>query len=147
MTPSWCCFYWKILISPWGLPFQGSTPRIYERTRSWLGLWCRTPPLLHLHDGCLYQCRAPSGGTWGKTGHRQGWKKQSNMAESGLWKHWLMILLEQLQDGQHNIIHVTEAWSFRLLGVVESSGPVDCDVRLLPVQLHWPSYTKHKELN
>lgn len=42
-------------------------------------------------------------------------------------------LLEQLQDGQDNIVDVAEARSLRLLCMVKSSSPVDGDVGLLSV--------------
>lgn len=47
--------------------------------------------------------------------------------------------LEQLQDGQDDVVDVAEAGGLRLLGMVETSGPVDGDVRLLLVQLQRPS--------
>lgn len=45
-------------------------------------------------------------------------------------------LLEKLQDGQDDVIDVAEARGFRLLGVMETAGPVDGNVRLLLVQFH-----------
>lgn len=47
-------------------------------------------------------------------------------------------LLEQLEDGQDDVVDVAETRGLRLLGVVESAGPVDGDVRLLLVQLQRP---------
>lgn len=44
--------------------------------------------------------------------------------------------LEQLQDGQDDVVDVAEARGFRLLGVMEAAGPVDGDVGLLLVQFH-----------
>lgn len=41
--------------------------------------------------------------------------------------------LEQLQDGQHDVINVAESRGFRLLCMVKSSGPVHGDVGLLSV--------------
>jgi len=49
-------------------------------------------------------------------------------------------LLEQLEDGQHDVVDVAEPRGLGLLGVVESAGPVDGDVRLLLVQLQRPSW-------
>lgn len=45
-------------------------------------------------------------------------------------------LLEQLEDGEHDVVDVAETRRLRLLGVVESSRPVDGDVGLLLVKLH-----------
>ena len=45
------------------------------------------------------------------------------------------VVLEQLEDGDHDVIDVTEAASLELLGVVESARPVDGDVTLLSAQL------------
>ena len=47
-----------------------------------------------------------------------------------------LVILEQLEDGQHDVVDVAEAAGLALLGVVEASGPVDCDVRRLLVELH-----------
>lgn len=44
--------------------------------------------------------------------------------------------LEQLQDGQHDVVDVAEPRGLGLLGVVKTSGPVHRNVRLLPVELH-----------
>lgn len=44
--------------------------------------------------------------------------------------------LQQFKDGKDDVIDVTEARSLGLLGVVKTSGPVDGDVSLLPIQLH-----------
>lgn len=44
--------------------------------------------------------------------------------------------LEQLQDGQHDVVDVAEPRGLGLLGVVKPPGPVHRDVRLLPVELH-----------
>jgi len=38
------------------------------------------------------------------------------------------MVLQQLEDGQHNIVDVAESGSLRLLGVVEPACPVDGDV-------------------
>ena len=46
-----------------------------------------------------------------------------------------LVQLEQLEDGDHDVIDVTEAASLELLGVVESARPVDGDVALLRAQL------------
>lgn len=48
-------------------------------------------------------------------------------------------LLEQLEDGQDDVVDVAETRGLGLLGVVESAGPVDGDVCLLLVQLQCPS--------
>ena len=45
-------------------------------------------------------------------------------------KHSLVVL-EQLQDGQDDVVDVTEATGLALLGVVEPSGPIDRDVSSL----------------
>ena len=45
-----------------------------------------------------------------------------------------MRLLEKLQYGQHHIIRIAKARSFRLLGVVHPAGPVDRDVRTVVAQ-------------
>ena len=46
------------------------------------------------------------------------------------------MILEQLEDGESNVVDVAEAGSLGLLGVVETSGPVDSNVGGLLVQLH-----------
>ena len=46
------------------------------------------------------------------------------------------MILEQLEDGESYVVDVAEAGSLGLLGVVETSGPVDGDVGGLLVQLH-----------
>lgn len=48
----------------------------------------------------------------------------------------MLSLLEQLEDGEDDVVDVAETRGLGLLGVVESSGPVDGDVCLLLVQLH-----------
>ena len=47
-----------------------------------------------------------------------------------------LVILEQLEDGQHDVIDVAEAAGLALLGVMETPGPVDRDVRRLLVELH-----------
>lgn len=39
-----------------------------------------------------------------------------------------LALLEQLQDRQHDVVHVAESRGFRLLRVVQTARPVDYDV-------------------
>ena len=46
-----------------------------------------------------------------------------------------LVVLEQLQDGQDDVVDVAEAGGLALLGVVEAAGPVDGDLRGLLVQL------------
>ena len=46
------------------------------------------------------------------------------------------MVLEELEDGQHNVVDVAEARGLGLLGVVETPGPVDGDVGRLLVQLN-----------
>ena len=46
------------------------------------------------------------------------------------------MILEQLEDGENDVVDVAEAGSLGLLGVVKTSGPVDGDVGGLLVQLH-----------
>lgn len=48
----------------------------------------------------------------------------------------MLPILEELQDGQDDVVDVAEAGSLRFLGVVEASCPVHSDVCLLLVQLH-----------
>lgn len=48
----------------------------------------------------------------------------------------VLPILEELQDGQDDVVDVAEAGSLRFLGVVEASCPVHSDVCLLLVQLH-----------
>lgn len=43
--------------------------------------------------------------------------------------------LQQLQDGEDDVVNVAETGGLGLLGMVESSSPVDGDVCLLLVQL------------
>jgi hypothetical protein len=38
---------------------------------------------------------------------------------------------QQFQDGDDDVVHVTEAGGLKLLGVVKPSGPVDGDVTLV----------------
>mmetsp|Transcript_1791 Transcript_1791/g.2943 ORF Transcript_1791/g.2943 Transcript_1791/m.2943 type:complete len:340 (-) Transcript_1791:445-1464(-) len=45
-----------------------------------------------------------------------------------------LVLLQQLQDAQHAIVHVAEATRLALLGVVQSTGPVDHRVGHIFVQ-------------
>ena len=44
-----------------------------------------------------------------------------------------LVVLEQLKDGEDDVVDITEAGCFALLGVVESSRPVDCNVRGLNI--------------
>ena len=37
-------------------------------------------------------------------------------------------LLQELQNGKHNVINVTKSAGLRFLGMVEATGPVDADV-------------------
>ena len=46
------------------------------------------------------------------------------------------MVLEQLQYGKDNVINVAEARSLHFLGVVQTTRPVDGDVRKAVVQLH-----------
>mmetsp|Transcript_21840 Transcript_21840/g.55418 ORF Transcript_21840/g.55418 Transcript_21840/m.55418 type:complete len:490 (-) Transcript_21840:14-1483(-) len=46
-----------------------------------------------------------------------------------------LVVLEQLQDRQHDVVHVAEARRLTLLRVVQPPRPVDRNVGLLPVQL------------
>ena len=41
------------------------------------------------------------------------------------------MVLEQFKDGEDNVVDIAEAGGFALLGVMESSRPVDCNVRSL----------------
>uniref|UniRef100_A0A3B3SMG2 Uncharacterized protein n=1 Tax=Paramormyrops kingsleyae TaxID=1676925 RepID=A0A3B3SMG2_9TELE len=50
-------------------------------------------------------------------------------------------LLQQLQNGQDDVVDVAEAGGLGLLGVMQPSRPVDGDVRLLLVQLDSPLLT------
>lgn len=59
----------------------------------------------------------------------------------------LKILLEKFQNGKHNVIYITEAWSLGLFGVVKSASPVNGNICCLFVQLHCSSYTANKSLN
>lgn len=56
-----------------------------------------------------------------------------------------LSLLEQLKDGQDDVVDVAETGGLRLLGVVESARPVDGDICLLLVQLHCSSCKKKKK--
>ena len=47
-----------------------------------------------------------------------------------------LVVLEQLQDGQHDVVDVAEAAGLALLGVMKTSRPVDCNVRRLLVEFH-----------
>lgn len=55
-----------------------------------------------------------------------------------------LSLLEQLEDGQDDVVDVAETRGLRLLGVVESTSPVDGDICLLLVQLHCSGWGKNK---
>lgn len=59
-------------------------------------------------------------------------------------KHSLtdLMVLEKLEDGQHDVVGVTEAGRLGFLGVVQASHPVDGNVRLLLVDLQ-SSRCKH----
>ena len=46
------------------------------------------------------------------------------------------MVLEQFQNGQHNVVDVAEPRRLRLLGVVQPPSPVDGDVREAVVQPH-----------
>lgn len=46
-----------------------------------------------------------------------------------------LVVLEQLEDTEHNVVDVAEAGRLRLLGVVEAAAPVDADLRRLLVEL------------
>ena len=48
-----------------------------------------------------------------------------------------LMHLEQLQDGDHDVVDVTEAGRLELLGVVEDAGPVHGDLAATVVQLVW----------
>lgn len=39
-----------------------------------------------------------------------------------------LVVLQQLQDPEHDVVHVAEARRFGLLGVVEAAAPVDADL-------------------
>lgn len=54
--------------------------------------------------------------------------------------------LEELQNGQDDVIDVTEARGLRLLSVVESTGPVHRNVRLLPVEFHRSRCAKGRKI-
>lgn len=45
------------------------------------------------------------------------------------------VVLEQLQDGQHQVVDVAEARGLPLLSVVQPTRPVDCDVAQVVVEL------------
>ena len=46
-----------------------------------------------------------------------------------------LVILQQLQDGQDNVVDVTEAGGLGFLGVMQAAGPVDGNVSRLLVQL------------
>ena len=46
------------------------------------------------------------------------------------------MVFQKFEDGEDDVIDVTETGSLRLLGVVKTSGPVDGNVASLLVQLH-----------
>lgn len=121
--------------TPSGLRFQGSIPHTCERRQSWPCQWCRRPPPRRHHGGCQCRCITPSGGTWAEIPYTSAMiseRKRATDRESS-------SLLEQLQDGQDNVIDVAKSRGFRLLGVMETASPVDGDVCLLLVQLHCSS--------
>lgn len=47
-----------------------------------------------------------------------------------------VVVLEELQDGQHNVIDVAKARGFRLFGVMQATRPVDTNVGVAMVELH-----------
>ena len=49
-------------------------------------------------------------------------------------QHTLMVL-EQLQNGQHDVVYIAKAGRFRFLRVVQSASPVQSNVACLLVQL------------
>ena len=51
-----------------------------------------------------------------------------------------MDLPKELEDGENNIVHVAEARSFSLLGVMKSSRPVDAGVGGASVESFGGSY-------
>ena len=51
-----------------------------------------------------------------------------------------LMIFQQFQDGQDNVVDVTETWSFGFFGVMESSSPIDGNVCSLFVQLYSRSY-------
>lgn len=51
-----------------------------------------------------------------------------------------LVVLEQLEDGQDDVVGVAEPGRLGLLGVVEPAGPVDGYVRLLLVELDGAGY-------
>ncbi len=51
------------------------------------------------------------------------------------------VLLEQLEDGEHDVVDVAEAGRLALLCVMQSAAPVHRDVRRLLVELHRPRCT------
>mmetsp|Transcript_21460 Transcript_21460/g.55233 ORF Transcript_21460/g.55233 Transcript_21460/m.55233 type:complete len:327 (-) Transcript_21460:288-1268(-) len=46
------------------------------------------------------------------------------------------VVLEQLEDREHDVVHVAEAGRLALLRVVQPARPVDCYVRLSAIELH-----------
>ena len=49
-------------------------------------------------------------------------------------------ILQQLQNGQHDVIDITESGGLTLLSMMEAPSPVDSNVRLLFVELHCSSW-------
>ena len=47
-----------------------------------------------------------------------------------------LVVLEQLEDGEHDVVGIAEARRLALLGVVEPARPVDRDVGVRAVELH-----------
>ena len=45
-----------------------------------------------------------------------------------------LVVLEQFKDGEDDVVDIAEAGGFALLCVMESSRPVDCNVRSLNKQ-------------
>lgn len=46
------------------------------------------------------------------------------------------MVFQQFQNGDHNVVDVTKAGRFELLGMMQTAGPVDGDVATVFVQLH-----------
>jgi len=44
--------------------------------------------------------------------------------------------LEELEDAEHNVVHVAEARGLGFLGMVETARPVNADIRFVLVELH-----------
>ena len=46
------------------------------------------------------------------------------------------VMLEQLEDGQDDVVGVAESGGLALFGVVQPAGPIDAHVGLALVELH-----------